>query len=709
MNIRPYLIPIMFVYQKIPIGNFWILVAIASFLIITNSSQVFGQDSLVNYENSQYAVKLSYPSDWDLVENGNEIRFNSAVDNSNGFLNSIVILAYPSYCESLEKLIDQEIEDLKGKLLDFKLIESSTSKLNGLNSVDLMYTYSDTNIGLTKVSESIVTNQKYNYYISYSGKPDNYEIDIETYKNLLKRIDIGFGLPTNSVSGNQRYTDLDSNMSFSYPANWRITNDPMSYDDGSVNHFAVLYSPCEKGDEYSENISFSFSLVNQTESFLPRELLENSISYHRDTIKGFKVINSSEKLDLELVNNSIENQFDNSYSLTFSGKLETGQNIISRELGIITKDRLYYIQYYSSPDRYNKYHPILENIVSSISFDEGFKDSNTYEIDTIKLHTYYSDFPSFNIKYPTDWVTDDNDPDADVRFYAITGDNPASVLIGHEFLTTKLSLDKYTSKSLAELRNVLPNFKLISNSKDVLFGNDATKLVYTITQDKVNLKLLQIFSIFGDTVYVVTYVSNNENYATDLQIAQRMINSFEITGSIIPLSGHFNDTTSGLDIILPKDWIGFGNNLVPGFNLSFAYPQEIIDKLKSNFARGNVGSDKIAFMGIGFYNESQSEDDESSGEFLYSDYECDESDYKVSTINNITGAAISADCNFGQISMKVSGFVFETQNGQQIMIFYGADPSNYKKYLSEFLGSLKTLKIPNTVPIDNPQFPFQNA
>ena len=59
--------------------------------------------------------------------------------------------------------------------------------------------------------------------------------------------------------------------------------------------------------------------------------------------------------------------------------------------------------------------------------------------------------------------------------------------------------------------------------------------------------------------------------------------------------------------------------------------------------------------------------------------------------------------------MKVSGFVFETQNGQQIMIFYGADPSNYKKYLSEFLGSLKTLKIPNTVPIDNPQFPFQNA
>jgi hypothetical protein len=696
--------------QETWLRKFGVLILIASCLLITNyTSQAFGQDSLINYENSEYGVKLYYPSDWDIAENGNEIRLNSAIDNSNGFLNSITILAYPSYCESLERLMEREIEELKGKLLDFRLIESSKSKLNGLNSEDLVYTYSDTNIGLTKVSESIVTNQKYNYYISYSGKPDNYETDIGTYKNLLKNMDIGFGLSGNTVNGDQRYTDLDSNMGFLYPSNWTISNDPTYYDDGSVNHFAILYSPCEKGDDYSENISFSFSIVNQSESFLPKELLENSISYHKDTIKGFKVISSSEKLDSGLANISEKNLLYNSYSLTFSGKLETGQNIISRELGIITKDKLYYIQYYSSPERYDKYHPVLESIISSITFDKGFKDSNPDGIDTIKFHTYYSEIPSFNIKYPTDWVADDNSLDADVRFYTITGNNPASVHISHEFLTTKMSLEKYTSKSIAELRNALPNFKLISNSQDVLFGNDATKLVYTITQDKINLKVLQIFSVFGDTVYVVTFISNYETYATDLQIAQRMINSFEVTGSIISLSGHFSDAISGLDIKLPEDWIGFGNNLVTGFNLSFVYPKELIDKLKSNFARENVRADKIAFMGIGFYNGSQSEDDESTGEFLYSDYECDKFDYRVSTVNNITGQAVSTTCNFGQISMKVSGFVLETQNGQQIMIFYGADPSNYKQYLSEFLGSLKTLKIPNTVPINNPQFPFQNA
>ena len=59
--------------------------------------------------------------------------------------------------------------------------------------------------------------------------------------------------------------------------------------------------------------------------------------------------------------------------------------------------------------------------------------------------------------------------------------------------------------------------------------------------------------------------------------------------------------------------------------------------------------------------------------------------------------------------MKVSGIIFETQNGQQIMIFYAGDPWNYKKHLNEFLVSLKTLKIPNTVPVKNPQYPFQNA
>ncbi|MDW0134431.1 MAG: DcrB-related protein [Nitrososphaeraceae archaeon] len=700
----------MLVFREIWASNFMVLAVFASFLLITNfSSQVYGQDSLVKYENSQYGVKLSYPSDWDIAVNGNEIRFDSAVDNSNGFLNSIVILAYPSFCQSLEKLMQQEIEELKGKLLDFELVESSTSKLNGLNSVNLVYTYSDTNIGFTKVSESIVTNQKYNFYISYSAKPDNYETDIDTYENLLKNIDIGVDLFRNSVNDNQRYTNLDSNMSFLYPANWTISNDPTYFDDGSVNHFAILYSPCEKGDEYSENISFSFSILNQNESLLPNELLENSISYHKDTIKGFKVINSTEKFDLGLVNNSKQNQFSNSYSLTFRGKLETGQNIISRELGIITKDKLYYIQYYSSPGKYDEYHPILEKVISSINFDEGFRDSSSFEIDTIKFQTYYSDFPPFNIKYPTDWVTVDNDLDADVRFYAISDDNPASIHISHEFLTTGLSLEKYTSKSLTELRNALPNFKLISNSKDVLFGNDATRFVYTFTQDKIDLKVLQIFSIFEDTVYIVTYVTDYENYATDLQIGQRMINSFEITGSIISLSGHYSDAISGLEMMLPEDWIGYGNNLAPGFNLSFVYPQEVIDKLKSDYSRENVRSDKIAFMGIGYSDDKQIENDESIGEFLYSDYVCEDFDYKVSTINNMSGMAVSGECNFDQTSMKVIGFNFQTQDGQQIMIFYGADPSTYEKYISEFLGSLKTLKIPNTVPISDPQSPFQNA
>ena len=698
----------MFGFHETWVGDFRVLISLASFMLITSlSPQAFGQDSLVNYENSLYGLKLSYPSDWDIAENGNEIRFNSAIDNSNGFLNSIIIRANPAFCESLEKLREQEIADLKGKL-DFKLIDSSTSKLNGLNSVRLVYTYSDANIGIAKVSESIVTNQKYNYYISYYGKPDNYENDIDVYQNLLKNIDIGFGLPASEVGGIQKYTDLDSNMSFSYPGNWTISNKPTHFDDGSVNHFAILYSPCEKGDEYSDNISFSYDILNQNDSILPKELLENSVSYHKDTIKGFKVISSSVKIDSSFANKSKEQQFGNSYSLTFSGKLESGQNIMSTELGIITKDKLYYVQYYASPDRYNDYHPVLENIISSITFDQS-ENPSSLEIDTIKFDTYYSDFPSFNIKYPTEWVTDDKEPAADVIFSAVAGVNPSSVQVSHEFLTTNLSLDKYTSKSVTALRNALPNFKLISNTEDVLFGVDATRLVYTTTEDKKTFKIMQIFSIFGDTAYVVTYIANNENYATDLQIAQRMINSFEITGTSTLINGHYSDNISGLDIMLPDNWFGFGNTPVSGFNMSFVYPEEIIDKFKSSFAKENMRPDKIVFMGISFYQDNQSEDDESTGKFPYSDYVCNGFDNKISTINNMTGMAVSGECNSGQISMKVSGIVFETQNGQQIMIFYAGDPSNYKKYLNDFLVSLNTLKIPNTVPVKNPQYPFQNA
>jgi hypothetical protein len=114
-------------------------------------------------------------------------------------------------------------------------------------------------------------------------------------------------------------------------------------------------------------------------------------------------------------------------------------------------------------------------------------------------------------------------------------------------------------------------------------------------------------------------------------------------------------------------------------------------------------------MGIGYYDTKEVNDEESLGEFLYSDYVCEEFDYKTSTINNMSGMAVSSECKFGETSMKVIGFNFQTLDGRQIMIFYGADPLTYKKYVSEFLDSLKTLKIPNTVPISDPQIPFQNA
>jgi len=106
------------IQNAISVIDFRVLISLASFILITSlSPQAFGQDSLVNYKNSQYGLKLSYPSDWNVEENGNEIRFDSPVDSSNDFLNSIDILANPAYCESLEKVKEQEIANLKNLTL----------------------------------------------------------------------------------------------------------------------------------------------------------------------------------------------------------------------------------------------------------------------------------------------------------------------------------------------------------------------------------------------------------------------------------------------------------------------------------------------------------------------------------------------------------------------------------------------------------------
>ena len=49
---------------------------------------------------------------------------------------------------------------------------------------------------------------------------------------------------------------------------------------------------------------------------------------------------------------------------------------------------------------------------------------------------------------------------------------------------------------------------------------------------------------------------------------------------------------------------------------------------------------------------SKCENDESIGEFLYSDYVCEDFDYKVATITNMSGMAVSGECNLYQTSMK---------------------------------------------------------
>ena len=58
-----------------------------------------------------------------------------------------------------------------------------------------------------------------------------------------------------------------------------------------------------------------------------------------------------------------------------------------------------------------------------------------------------------------------------------------------------------------------------------LAGLPALEIMFT----NLGLKTMQIWTIKDDKVYTITYVAEEEDFQDDLQIAERLIKSFQIT------------------------------------------------------------------------------------------------------------------------------------------------------------------------------------
>ena len=137
------------------------------------------------------------------------------------------------------------------------------------------------------------------------------------------------------------------------------------------------------------------------------------------------------------------------------------------------------------------------------------------------------DNPGFGIRiqYPSDWGRLDLSflqDSADIDFYPLNDTSLAKNLKVQvkNLPFHNMTLEEYTNSQI----NLLEE-NLLESSAATLAGIPGYKIVFTNIE---GLKTMQVWTIKDDKAYIITYVAQEEDYEKELQIAQKMIDSFEI-------------------------------------------------------------------------------------------------------------------------------------------------------------------------------------
>ena len=184
-------------------------------------------------------------------------------------------------------------------------------------------------------------------------------------------------------------------------------------------------------------------------------------------------------------------------------------------------------------------HPIPTSVIyqQQEAVAQTTDDNNTFKL-------YENATSAIHIQYPFNWTIDEGDayPDDDftdiVSFFAPVGNDPESegpsLYISIDSLLSKQNenLSEYITTTINDY-NDSQDFKVIeSDTNSVLGGKPAYKLVFTdVYDDDTNYRSMEIGTIIGDKVYLLSYEAEEEQYLDYLPVIQKMIDSFKILTS----------------------------------------------------------------------------------------------------------------------------------------------------------------------------------
>lgn len=91
-----------------------------------------------------------------------------------------------------------------------------------------------------------------------------------------------------------------------------------------------------------------------------------------------------------------------------------------------------------------------------------------------------------------------------------------------------LTLKQFSDLSCAQLENIITDFQLIAKENAILANNKAEIIIFTGIQGKHRLTWLQVYTLYNEKAYIVTYTADNNDFDRYLPFAISVINSFTI-------------------------------------------------------------------------------------------------------------------------------------------------------------------------------------
>jgi eukaryotic-like serine/threonine-protein kinase len=169
--------------------------------------------------------------------------------------------------------------------------------------------------------------------------------------------------------------------------------------------------------------------------------------------------------------------------------------------------------------------------------DINNKNNNSFRTYENPAYGIQIQYPSTWIIYAGDMFSDDDAIDIVSFLGPVKSDTKAhapslyiSIVNPPPSPDLNLNLNEYLTRITNDYKAKLKEFKVIeSNTNSILAGKPAYKLVFTDEEDEIYYKTMDIGTIIGDKVYLLSYEAEDEKqYSEYLPIIQKMIDSFKI-------------------------------------------------------------------------------------------------------------------------------------------------------------------------------------